>query len=511
MSTQETKPGISLSEGAHRSGSREDHIRLPNSRRSGSSGKKRRRHDDEQTLEQSQEPCCKRKKEESEQGQEPDSNCRKDGAEKQDPVQYWAKTGEWPKDFGQMSEPESDGSNKRRRSSTPSYLRRARDTAAYEAELQRYGIVFDNLTTKDLVTAESKAMCQALLSVDDLAPAYNFCSEDMYIRIFERASKCNEERIRRDLTPHIVPSAELLYILDQVTTLENVKEEMSADWNKCSLLGGTQPRPDYAYGLSSATFNEEERTKLENYTNINNPTKFTESMYFPFLLCESKCGKKNINDADRQNVHSASIAVNAIVQLCRAAGEQTAQSLSGHILVFSVSHDNERVKIYGHFPIIREGRTTFHRYYVHYYSLDVDYGRNRNMGSNFTRAVYRDFYPLHLRRIQQAIARLPDPPTYMVSDVSVGEGETQVSEQSSQELTLMKEQMAKVEQMYKAQLEQQREQMEKQKEESRKQMEQWREQMEQQKEEIRKQMEQRKEENRKQMALLEKLLDQRHG
>lgn len=511
MSTQETKPGICLSEGAPRSASKEDHIRLPNSRRSGSSGKKRRRHDDEQALEQSQEPCCKRKKEESEQGQEPDSNCCKDGAEKQDPVQYWARTGEWPKDFGQMSEPESDGSNKRRRPSTPSYLRRARDAAAYEAELQRYGIVFDNLTTKDLVTAESKAMCQALLSVDDLAPAYNFCSEDMYIRIFDRASKCNEERVRRDLTPHIVPSAELLYILDQVTTLENVKEEMSADWNKCSLLGGTQPRPDYAYGLSSATFNEEERTKLENYTNINNPTKFTESMYFPFLLCESKCGKKNINDADRQNVHSASIAVNAIVQLCRAAGEQTAQSLSGHILVFSVSHDNERVKIYGHFPIIREGRTTFHRYYFHDYSLDGDFGRNRNTGSNFTRAVYRDFYPLHLRRIQQAIARLPDPPTYMVSDVSVGEGETQVSEQSSQELTLMKQQMAKVEQMYKAQLEQQREQMEKQKEESRKQMEQWREQMEQRKEEIRKQMEQQKEESRKQMALLEKLLDQRHG
>lgn len=101
----------------------------------------------------------------------------------------------------------------------------------------------------------------------------------------------------------------------------------------------------------------------------------------------------------------------------------------------------------------------------------------------------------------------------MVSDVSVGEGETQVSEQYSQErdssprpplrraksrgsqgeLTLMKQQMAKVEQMYKAQLEQQREQME------------------QQKEEIRKQMEQQKEESRKQMALLEKLLDQRHG
>ncbi|KAK1035173.1 hypothetical protein LTR74_018890, partial [Friedmanniomyces endolithicus] len=248
---------------------------------------------------------------------------------------------------------------------TPSYSSRARDgsappahTAAYEEELQRYGIIFDDLTTKDLVTAESKEMCQALLGLDELAPAYNWCSEEMYIKIFQRASKCNEERVRRDLTPHIVPSAELLYVVDQETTLENVREEMSGDWTKCSLLGGTQPRPDYAYGLSSATFTGGERAKLENYTNINNPTKFTESMYFPFLLCEAKCGKKNINDADRQNVHSASIAVNAIIQLCRTAGEDSAQSLSGHILVFSISHDNERVKIYGHFPIIRDGRTT---------------------------------------------------------------------------------------------------------------------------------------------------------
>ncbi|KAK3614745.1 hypothetical protein LTR56_027047, partial [Elasticomyces elasticus] len=142
--------------------------------------------------------------------------------------------------------------------------------------------------------------------------------------VFQRASKCNEERVRRDLTPYIVPLAELLFALDRETTLENVREEMSRDWTKCSLLGGTQLRPDYAYGLLSATFNEEERAKVEDYTTINKPTKFTESMYFPFLLCEAKCGKKNVNDADRQNVYSASIAVNAIVQLCRAAREDRA-------------------------------------------------------------------------------------------------------------------------------------------------------------------------------------------
>lgn len=100
----------------------------------------------------------------------------------------------------------------------------------------------------------------------------------------------------------------------------------------------------------------------------------------------------------------------------------------------------------------------------------------------------------------------------MVSDISVGEGETQVSEQSSQErdssprpplrraksrgsqgeLTLMKQQMAEIEQMYKAQLEQQQKQTEQVKEESRK------------------QLEQVKEESQKQIALLGRVLDQRH-
>ncbi|KAF2158730.1 hypothetical protein M409DRAFT_71486 [Zasmidium cellare ATCC 36951] len=474
---------------------------LPSPPSSGPSprGRTRRRIADEYNPDpaQSPEPLRKRYRGDLERSPREELNCCAQGAEEAEPIQHWVRSGKWPKHIGEMTDPESDGSNKRRRSSTPSYSSRRRNgsappahTAAYEEELQRHGIMFDDLNTKDLT----------------------------YIRLFQRASKCSEERVRRDLTPHIVPSAELLYVVDRETILANVREEMSGDWTKCSLLGGTQPRPDYAYGLSSATFTEEERAKLENYTNINNPTKFTDFMYFPFLLCEAKCGRRNINDADRQNVHSASIAVNAIIQLCRAAGEDHAQILSGQILVFSISHDNERVKIYGHFPLIRDGRTTFHRYYVHNYSLDGHYGRDRDTGSNFTRAVYRDFYPSHLKRLQQAVARLSDPrTTSVVSDVSVDEGEARASEQSSQErdssprpsfrraksqgsqgeLTLMKQQMAKLEQMHKAQLEQQ-------KEESRKQME-------QQREDSQKQMQQQREESQKQMALLERLLNREQG
>lgn len=416
-----------------------------------------------------------------------------------------------------MSGPDSDGSNKRRRSSPSSYSSRVRagsapaaHTAAYEAELQRYGIVFDELPSEGMLTRESRGMCTALLDSNELPPAYNSCSAETFLKMFTRATKCNEERVRRDLTPHIVPSAELLYVLNGDTALENVREEMSGDWTQCAPLGGTRPRPDYAYGLSSATFTEEECAKLKDYTNSNNPTKFTDSMYFPFLVCEAKCGKKNINDADRQNAHSASIAVHAILQLFRTAGEEHARSLSGHILVISVSHDNERVNIYGHFAVLRDGATSFHRYRLDDYILDYHQGRHRNRASNFTRAVYRDFYPMRLERIQRAVARLPDAPTTSISPgFSTSEGDSQAGEQPSQatdissgpplsrvksresqgDLTWMKQHMAVTEQMYKTQLEQQQKQMEQQKEESRK------------------QMEQQREEHREQMALLRQLVD----
>jgi hypothetical protein len=391
-----------------------------------------------------------------------------------------------------------------------------------------------------MVNADSATMCQALLhvSVVDLPPAYNFCCQQTFLKLLQRAGRYNEERIRRDITPRIVPSAELLYVLDGETTLEHIREEMSVDWTKCSLLGGTRPRPDYAYGLSCAAFTEEELSKLENYTTIDNPTKFTESMYFPFLLCEAKCGSKNVYDAERQNIHSASIAVNAIVQICRAADDQTAQSLSGHVLVFSVAHDNERVKTHGHFPIIRDGRTTFHRQFIHEFSLGWDYGRDRNVGSNFIRAVYRDFYPLHLQRIRQAIARLPGPrAASTVCDVNFGESETPVvgqfpqredsslgppprraeSQGSSQsEITMIKQHLAKIEQGCSGQPEQQKEETRKEIEELReliKHVEELRKQIEQQKEERRKQKEehckqmaQQKEEHCKQMKQLEEAL-----
>lgn len=68
-------------------------------------------------------------------------------------------------------------------------------------------------------------------------------------------------------------------------------------------------------------------------------------MYFPFLMCEVKCGREGLNQADRQNMHSNNVAVRAILKLEQEADKfRTKTRLnesSKQILVFSLSHDEQ--------------------------------------------------------------------------------------------------------------------------------------------------------------------------
>lgn len=70
-------------------------------------------------------------------------------------------------------------------------------------------------------------------------------------------------------------------------------------------------------------------------------------------MVEAKTCEEGLNKADRQNAHSASIAVNAIIQLQRAVFEATAPvrftALLRKPLVFSVSHNDRPADVYAHF------------------------------------------------------------------------------------------------------------------------------------------------------------------
>jgi hypothetical protein len=82
----------------------------------------------------------------------------------------------------------------------------------------------------------------------------------------------------------------------------------------------------------------------------------TSQMYFPFLTCEVKYGNTALNITNQQKSHSITIAVRSIVKLYRVV--QREKELNKKILTFSISHNHQSVRIYGHYPIINREKAT---------------------------------------------------------------------------------------------------------------------------------------------------------
>ncbi|KAK1034964.1 hypothetical protein LTR74_018894, partial [Friedmanniomyces endolithicus] len=119
-------------------------------------------------------------------------------------------------------------------------------------------------------------------------------------------------------------------------------------------MGVSSPKPDFTVGLRRTAFQDDELRKLENYATPQGPFYFTPDLCFPFLMCEAKTGRLGIDQADTQNIHSASIAVRAIFKLYHVAygaDHDRTKALTGQILTFSVSHNNRLVNLYGHYAV----------------------------------------------------------------------------------------------------------------------------------------------------------------
>ncbi|KAK3342729.1 hypothetical protein B0H65DRAFT_394031, partial [Neurospora tetraspora] len=66
------------------------------------------------------------------------------------------------------------------------------------------------------------------------------------------------------------------------------------------------------------------------------------------------CGAAALDIADRQNAHSMTLAVRAIVELFRFVKRE--DEVNRQILAFFVSHDHQSVRIYGHYPHLKAHR-----------------------------------------------------------------------------------------------------------------------------------------------------------
>ena len=359
-------------------------------------------------------------------------------------------------------------------------------TPAYENVLVKAGIFMHQHLSQAPISNTCQELCATLLDGEYELPEHSLFEDDMFWTTMENVRRRNEARVVRDITPLIVPSPELLYARCGILHLQHLTEEINAEWTKCICLAGPRPKPDYAIGFMSSAFTDDEVMKLKSYTAPEKATLFTEHLYFPFIMCEVKCGENGLNIADRQNAHSASMAVNAIFRLHRAASQAyelshdnqallRPEEIHGKILAFSISHDHTMVKIYGHYALIEGDKATFYRHLVHSFDLTAMGGREKATAYNFIRKTYNTFVPPHLERIRNLIALLPEPRLESFPSIPSGADneseltdsrEIAVSAPSSQDTLPSKKSRLSVSTLLKQENERQRQQLAQEREES---------------------------------------------
>ncbi|KAK6502634.1 hypothetical protein TWF506_003214 [Arthrobotrys conoides] len=156
-----------------------------------------------------------------------------DGGEDQEPIDYWTKTGRWPKRYAEQIKidytmrhsglfKKASNSLRRKRSETelsasqgtPSD-RRSRNAKNIGYDSVRYDIILETagvlMRPSPLgITEDSKKTYQNLLSADQQIPSNTLFRDDLFETACTKLAGANETRVIRDLTQLIVPSAETL-------------------------------------------------------------------------------------------------------------------------------------------------------------------------------------------------------------------------------------------------------------------------------------------------------------
>jgi hypothetical protein len=281
----------------------------------------------------------------------------------------------------------------------------------YEKLLFTVGLYVDNWNCG--LADEGKAACTDLLRREQKVPENSLFADEHFLTTCQKLRGRNEARVLRDISQLIVPSAETLATKGERHL--NVLIDASNETWSCSMpLAGPRPQPDFSVGFRRDAFAEEQLQKLPPLVGISfdgdmlSPFMATSSMYFPFLACEVKCAAGSLEVADRQNLHSMSIAVRGVVELFRLVGRE--DEVHKQILAFSISHDDTRVRLYAHYPFIEENTTKYYRHLIDDYTLISDGGIYKWKAYQFTRNVYDIWMPQHLKRICSVVDQLPLDP-----------------------------------------------------------------------------------------------------
>lgn len=314
---------------------------------------------------------------------------------------------------------------------------------SYETTLALKGSFMDE---SDMgITDASKILCQTLLDTEQTTPQDSLFRDDLFRKTCRSIHSRNEAMVIRDITLLIVPSAQTLATYG-AADLSHLNESVNEGWNSAIPFCGPRPQPDYSVGLGLFSFTDSQLQKLQPFVGEVTDTftsyfMATWRMYFPFLAAEVKCGAAALDVADRQNAHSATVAVRAVVELYRAVKRE--KELHREILAFSISHDDRSVRIYGHYALIDQQKTMYYRHLIRTFDFTELDGKEKWTAYKFTKNVYDVFMPLHLKRICSAVDELQTDPDFQVSqqsELQFPEDPGQLSQLSEASVSVLDEQ-----------------------------------------------------------------------
>lgn len=339
-----------------------------------------------------------------------------------------------------MNNPRDASNNSNKTLQTSSYFQSVKDgevhaqwTAEYEKWIFTKGLDMDLLRGEERVSKESKRTCNSLQKITRKIINPSLFPQGAIRKVINLCCNRNEAIVNRDVTPMIIPPITSLYFGGD-NRVEHVVDEVRTDWYNNLVLEGPRLRPNLAIGLLSSAFTSAETDKLSSYKAVDNWARFTEDMYFPFLMCEVKSGKEDLDRADRQNMHSSSVAVRALLRLEQEADKYRSDKrlahLSGQILVFSILHDQQDARLYGHYALIRGENWIYYRYPIKRFHI-LTSAKDTLSIYNFVQNILESHLPEHLKRLRDALAALPHPTTVSIPTSEMASQDS--SQQGSQD------------------------------------------------------------------------------
>lgn len=157
------------------------------------------------------------------------------------------------------------------------------------------------------------------------------------------------------------------------------------------------------------------------------PVKYScavrEGLYFPYLTCEVKTSSSDLKVAERQNMHSMSVALRSLVQLAELAGMP--EMVHRRILGYSISYSEGYVYIHGHYLLLREGMPTQYARCLLTNCFYIWNKENRWKCYSFVEKLDTDFLPKHVALVKEMLSRIDLPVTGQVTPTGFAESNSE--------------------------------------------------------------------------------------